>query len=82
MLRNVGREAVLVPIRNRVGDLDSVFTLTAVAARIWELIDGRTPVEAIAASIRDEYDVPEDVATRDLTELLEGLEAAQLIRRE
>ncbi|HYM62339.1 MAG TPA: PqqD family protein [Thermoanaerobaculia bacterium] len=81
VLRNVGRESVLVPIRNRVGDLDSVFTLTPVAARIWELIDGRTAVDAIAARVCDEYDVTEDVAMRDLVELLEGLEAAQLVRQ-
>ena len=82
VLRNVGREAVLVPIRNRVGDLDSVFTLTPVAARIWGLIDGRTAVDAIAACICDEYDVTKDIAMHDLVELLEGLEAAQLVRRE
>jgi hypothetical protein len=29
--RKVGDEAVIVPIRNRVGDLESVFTLNEVA---------------------------------------------------
>ena len=82
VLRNVGREAVLVPIRNRVGDLDSVFTLTPVAARIWALIDGKSAVEDIAARICDEYEVEPDVAGRDVTDLLNGLEDARLIRRE
>jgi hypothetical protein len=81
VLRNVGTEAVLVPIRNRVGDLDSVYVMSPVAVRIWSLIDGVNDVEAITARIGDEYDVEPATAAQDVNDLLTALEGAELIRR-
>jgi coenzyme PQQ synthesis protein D (PqqD) len=81
VLRNVGSEAVLVPIRNHVGDLDSVYVMSPVAVRIWSLIDGATDSDAIAARIGDEYDVEPAEAAQDVNELLSALEEAELIRR-
>jgi len=81
VLRRVGSEAVLVPIRNRVGDLDSVYVMSPVALRIWALIDGVNDVEAIAARVADEYDVETAVAAQDVNEYLTALEEAELIRR-
>jgi hypothetical protein len=81
VLRNVGTEAVLVPVRDRVGDLDSVYVMSPVAVRVWSLIDGVNDVDSIVAHIRDEYDVEPMEAARDVNELLESLEEAALIRR-
>jgi len=81
VLRSVGDEGVLVPIRNRVGDLDSVFVMSPVAVRIWSLIDGQTDVEGIVARVRDEYEVEPAVAAQDVNELVAALEEAELIRR-
>jgi hypothetical protein len=80
-LRKVGNESILVPIRNRVGDLDSVYVFTPVAARIWSLLDGRD-IDAVVDAICEEYDVDEGVAHTDLSELLGSLEAADLIGEE
>ena len=80
VLRAVGRDGVLVPIRNRVGDLDSIYTLTPVAIRIWSLIDGRTAAAEIVAKIAEEYDVSPDIAARDVAELLDAFVEAGLIR--
>ena len=81
VLRSVGDEGVLVPIRNRVGDLDSVFVMSPVAVRIWSLIDGQTDVDGIVARVRDEYEVEPAVAAQDVNELVAALEEAELIRR-
>ena len=78
-LRQVGSESILVPIRNSVGDLDSVYVLTPVAARIWSLLDGNRNVDSIADVICREYDVESAVVRADLEELLGSLEAAELI---
>jgi hypothetical protein len=80
-LRQVGNESILVPIRNRVGDLDSVYVFTPVAARIWSLLDGRDN-DSVVDTICREYDVDAEVAHRDLNELLGSLEAADLIGEE
>jgi hypothetical protein len=78
-LRQVGHESILVPIRNRVGDLDSVYVFTPVAARIWSLLDGGHDVDSVVMLLSNEYDVDAGVARADLGELLTSLEVADLI---
>jgi hypothetical protein len=78
-LRQVGGESILVPIRNHVGDLDSVFVFTDVAARIWTLLDGNRDIDSVVDLICDEYDVDSGVVRADLDELLGSMEAADLI---
>jgi hypothetical protein len=78
-LRQVGDESILVPIRNRVGDLDSVYVLTPVAARIWSLLDGVRDVDAVVEAICDEYDAELGTVRADLEELIGSLQAADLI---
>lgn len=78
-LRQVGSESILVPIRNHVGDLDSVYVFNAVGARIWPLLDGSRDVESIVGIICDEYDAEPAVVRADVAELLGSLEAAGLI---
>jgi len=38
----IADEFILVPIRQNVGDLESIYTLNETAARIWELSVGRS----------------------------------------
>jgi hypothetical protein len=80
--RAVGDETVLVPVRYNVGNLDSVYTLTPVAARVWDFIDGKTTVAEIVGRLCDEYDVTGETAGHDVAELLATLEGASLIRLE
>jgi len=81
VLRRVGAEAVLVPIRNRVGDLDSVYVMSPVALTIWSLIDGATDEEGITARVVEEFDVKPATVAQDVKEFLAALEEAELIRR-
>jgi hypothetical protein len=80
-VRQVGSENVLIPIRNRVGDLDSVFTLNDVAFRVWESLDGERRLDSIIEAICDEYEVTAETARADVDELIRGLEEAHLIER-
>ena len=82
VVRAVGEETVLVPVRNSVGNLDAVYTLTPVAARVWQLLDGRSAVSEIVARICEEYDVTDEVAATDVGELLATLESAHLIEEQ
>ncbi|HVR40735.1 MAG TPA: PqqD family protein [Thermoanaerobaculia bacterium] len=77
--RQVGSESILVPIRNNVGNLDSIFTLSPVAARIWNLIDGTRDADAIADDVTREFEVDRDTAAADVAELLSSLEEVSLI---
>jgi hypothetical protein len=77
--RQVGAESILVPIRQNVGNLDFVYTLSPVAARIWELLDGTRTVESIVESIIEEYDVTRETAEADAQQLLSDLAEVSLI---
>ena len=45
--RKIADEVILVPIRHNVGDLESIYTLNEVGARIWELVDGQRKLKVI-----------------------------------
>lgn len=77
--RQVGVESVLVPIRHNVGNLDYVYTLSAVAARVWSLLDGARGLEEIVETICSEYEIDRETAMADVAELLADLTGAGLI---
>jgi hypothetical protein len=64
--RKIDDEYILVPIRQNVGDLDSIFTLNEVGAFIWELIDGTRGTTAIREALVKEFDVTPERAEADL----------------
>ena len=77
--RKVGTESVLVPIRHNVGDLDYVYTLSVVAARVWELLDGSRATEEIVRTVCAEFAVNQETAAADVASLLADLSEAALI---
>ena len=80
--REVGGESILVPIRNRVGDLESIFVLSPVAARIWSLLDRAISADEIIDTICAEFEVDRETASGDVNELLASLEVASLVNKE
>jgi CTP synthase (UTP-ammonia lyase) len=80
--RKIGDEFILVPIRQDVGDLESIYTLNETAARIWELIDGKSKVSEIKESLVEEFEVKPEEAEKDLIEHLQQLEGIQAIIEE
>jgi hypothetical protein len=80
--RKIGDEFILVPIRQDVGDLESIYTLNETAALIWELTDGKTQVSQIKQKIVEEFEVNPEEAERDLMEHLQQLEGIQAIIEE
>ena len=77
--RKIADEFILVPIRQNVGDLESIYTLNESAARIWELIDGEIRVGEIREKIVDEFEVTPEEAEKDLMEHLQELEGIRAI---
>ncbi|MEE9151897.1 MAG: PqqD family protein [Thermoplasmata archaeon] len=77
--RKIGDEFILVPIKQDVGDLESIYTLNETAARIWELIDGKIKVRDIKERIVQEFEITPTEAERDLIEHLQQLEGIRAI---
>ena len=78
--RFIAGETVIVPVADRVGNLDSIYTLNETGTLIWNLIDGKRSLTDIVDGITSEYKVSTEDATRDLFEFLEKLESASLVR--
>jgi hypothetical protein len=77
--RQVGHESILVPISHNVGNLDFIYTLSPVAARIWALLDGERSLNRIVDAICDEYSVERDRAASDVAELVSDLREVSLV---
>ena len=73
VFRRIEDETILVPIKNHVGDLDSLFSLNPVGAFIWQHIDGSNSLSAILNLILSEFDVAADAANEDLIQFVDEL---------
>jgi len=74
--REIAGETILVPIRQNVGDLESIYTLNETASRIWALIDGRRSLGDIRAALVARFEVEQAEAEQDLLEFVGQLQAA------
>jgi len=73
--RRIADEVILLPIRKNLGDLESIFTLNDVAARVWELLDGRRTLREIRDVVVAEYEVTPEEAAGDLETFIGHLRA-------
>lgn len=78
--RRIADEVILVPIRRKAGEIECLYALNEVGARIWELIDGRRSLKALRDAIVEEFEVSESEAQEDLTVLVEQLKEIGAIR--
>jgi hypothetical protein len=79
VFRKIGDECILVPIRQGVGDLESIYTLNETAARIWELLDGTAKGAEIRDTLTEEFDVTPEEAEKDLVHHLKDLAGIKAI---
>ena len=78
--RKIAEEAVLVPIRQTLGEDPSIFTLNEVGAKIWDLIDGTRSAREICETVVSEFEVDPSLAGEDLLKLLSQLKEVGIIR--
>jgi hypothetical protein len=72
--RQIAGEMILVPIRQNVGDLESIYLLNETALFAWQLLDGTRTLGDIRNQIIQEFDVDDLQAGQDLLELIADLE--------
>jgi methyltransferase-like protein len=80
--RRIEDEVVLVPIRQNVADLESIYTLNDVGTYIWEQIDGHRTTGEIVALVVEEFEVTKEEAQKDLTEFVEQLSTLGALTRQ
>jgi hypothetical protein len=78
--RDLAGEKIIVPVRGKVGDLGSIYTLNSVANEIWVKLDGQRTVEAIVDELHREYEVDRQTLANDISRVLDELSMEGLIR--
>ena len=77
--RRIADETILVPVSSRVGDLDSIYTLTEVGSRIFSLLqEAPVSVDQIVNVVCAEYEVSPALAAADASAFIEVLVAKKL----
>lgn len=71
--RDVAGECILVPIKRRLTDVNSIYVLNDTGAALWNRIDGKRSVQDIHADFFEEYDVTVEQLRQDLETLLADL---------
>jgi len=79
VFRKIGDEYILVPVTRDVGDMSHIYTLNCVAARIWELVDGKRRAGDIRDEMAKEFEVEPAQAQSDLIEYLKQLEELKAV---
>jgi len=71
--RNIAGESILVPIRQHVADLQSIYVLNSVGAFIWNDLDGQRNVQQIKQALLDTFDVSDEAGEADMIAFLDQL---------
>jgi len=68
--RVVADEAVVVPIRSGVGDLDSIYTFNGTGTVLWQMLEAGESVDVLSRYLQQEFGISEDQANADLEAFL------------
>jgi hypothetical protein len=77
--RVVAGEMLIVPVRAKVGDLASIYSLNGTASLIWKLLESPRTVAELAAAVAREYEVEAGQAERDVNEFVGEMKAVGLV---
>jgi hypothetical protein len=78
--RTIAGETVLVPIRQQLGDLESIYTMNEVATFIWDRLAEPATAAQIAAAVEAEFASDPAAIPRDVEDFLAHLISLQAIR--
>jgi hypothetical protein len=79
VLQNVGGEYILVPIGQRVLDLNGIITLNPTGHHVWELLAKHRSVEELTAGVVEHFDIDPERARADIKIFLEEISRMGLL---
>jgi hypothetical protein len=80
IFKEIEGTSILIPVISGVGDLNSdIFQLNETGSRVWEMLDGKTPLEKIILTLIDEYDAPTKIIEQDVLNLIQNLLKKQFV---
>ena len=79
VFRQIDDETILVPIKDNLGDMGSIYNLNEVGAFVWEQLDGQKTLSDINEMLTDEFEIPEGESKKDLIEFINQLKEIDAI---
>jgi hypothetical protein len=73
LLRRVSNAYILVPLKKKIVDLNSIFALNETGAFVWELLEKGLSEDEIVERIVNEFDVDITQAKNDIRYFLQEL---------
>jgi hypothetical protein len=80
VFRKIEDETILVPIKDNVGDMGSIYNLNDVGAFVWEQVDGVKSLQEIKNRLLAEYEVSASEAEDDLFEYMAQLKEIDAVK--
>lgn len=77
--REIAGQKMLVPVTAEMGDLETIYSMNAVASFIWDALDGRQTLGQVLEAVRDVFDISGERAEKDLLGFIAELEQSALI---
>jgi hypothetical protein len=82
IFRMILDEAILVPIRKEIADLNALYTLNEVGAFVWQQLDQPQTLGEIQTNLLAEYEADPDTTVKDLQSYISdmlGIDALRLV---
>ena len=80
ILREVAGSYIVVAVGERVKDFNGVINLNETGAFLWKLLEKDNDAEGLKKALLNEYDVQEEIATRDVETFINKLTEAGLVK--
>ena len=77
--RKIAGDLFLIPIRNKIADMQRIFVLNPVGEYIWQEIDNQKSLDEIRKGMMTRFEVEEGRADSDIREFIAELQEADLI---
>ena len=79
MLRNVADNYIVVPVGKASLEFKGLINLNCVGAFIWECLEKETTMEEVIDKVIKEYNIDNELATRDVNNFINKLVEAKLL---
>lgn len=79
MLRSVADNYVVVPVGKASLEFKGLINLNHVGAFIWKCLETETTIEEVIEKVAKEYEIDNELATRDVTLFINKLQEAKLL---
>jgi hypothetical protein len=77
--RVVAGETLIFPVRDRAGDLASIYSLNSTASLIWKLLGSPRTLTQLAIALAQEYKVEPEMVQGDVADFLNEMMAVGMV---